>query len=130
MLRLRVPLRWVAVRRGGTTLPLERPDGSLIDFPHHGGFGGGEQVFDLLVGEHITEINGLYGRYVDSTNYRRRYLSGGGNGGGGGYLSGAAGVRDSWLPRSLRGVRRRDRGRSARYCIKLRFNRVCQEFCV
>ncbi len=69
-------------------MTLERPDGSLITFDHHGGFGGGEQNFDLEAGEHVTSIDGRYGAYVDHINIHTdhgRVLSGGGGGGVEGY---------------------------------------------
>lgn len=66
-----------------------RPDDTLLTLPHHGGFGGGEQLLDLRAGERITQIDGRYGEFVDSINVRTnqgRVLSGGGGGGVDGYL--------------------------------------------
>jgi hypothetical protein len=62
----------------------ERPDGSLVTFDHHGGFGGGEQNLDLLANEHIVRVNGRFGAYIDHitilTNFGR-FITGGGGGG-------------------------------------------------
>jgi hypothetical protein len=64
----------------------ERPDGTLFEFPHHGGSGGGEQILDLdvRVGEHITSIGGRYNSFVDHLvirTSRGRSLDAGGPGG-------------------------------------------------
>jgi hypothetical protein len=66
-----------------------RPNDTLLDLPHHGGFGGGQQLLDLNVGERITQIDGRYGQLADSINIRTnqgRVLSGGGGGGVDGYV--------------------------------------------
>ena len=83
----------VVIRTGALVDSVEithaRPNGSLVDLPHHGGFGGGEQRLDLNIGERITQIDGRYGQLVDSINIRttqNRVLSGGGDGGVDGYV--------------------------------------------
>jgi hypothetical protein len=43
-----------------------RHDGTLLDLPHHGGFGGDQQDFDLVSNEHIVQISGTYDRFVNS----------------------------------------------------------------
>jgi Jacalin-like lectin domain len=43
-----------------------RNNGSLLDLPHHGGFGGDQIFFDLARNEHIIKISGKYGRFVNS----------------------------------------------------------------
>jgi hypothetical protein len=62
----------------------ERPDGSLVTFPHRGGFGGNERSHDLAVGEHIIRVDGRFGVFVDSIDIftdRGQSLPGGGRGG-------------------------------------------------
>src|SRR5262245_32153475 len=52
----------VTIRSGAfvdsVQLTHEQPNGALVTFPHHGGFGGGEQNLDLAANEHITRIDG------------------------------------------------------------------------
>jgi hypothetical protein len=43
-----------------------RNNGSLLDLPHHGGFGGEQTNFDLASNEHIRKISGTYDRFVTS----------------------------------------------------------------
>jgi hypothetical protein len=69
-----------------------RPDETLLDLPHHGGFGGEEQTLDLNREEHITSLDGQYGNadtsFVNSIRIRTdqgRSLAGGGPGGDGAY---------------------------------------------
>jgi hypothetical protein len=69
----------------------ERPDGTLFNFPHHGGFGGFEKTLDLDVhlGDHITSIAGRSGSSVDHLEIRTSrglLLKAGSSGGGVDYL--------------------------------------------
>lgn len=43
-----------------------RANGTLLDLPQHGAFGGDQQDFDLASNEHITKISGTYDRFVKS----------------------------------------------------------------
>jgi hypothetical protein len=43
-----------------------RQNGTLLDLPHHGGFGGAQQDFDLARNEHIIKISGTYENFVKS----------------------------------------------------------------
>jgi len=62
----------------------QRPDGSLQEGQHHGGYGGVEKIIDLRDGEYVIEVAGAAGNVVDSlritTNYAK-YGPYGGNGG-------------------------------------------------
>jgi Jacalin-like lectin domain len=67
-----------------------RSNGSLLDLPHHGGFGGDQTLIDLERNEHIIKISGKYGQFVNSItiqtdNPARSPIFVGGPGGAGEY---------------------------------------------
>jgi hypothetical protein len=66
-----------------------RNNGSLLDLPHHGGFGGSQTLFDLDRNEHIVKISGRYNKFVTSatveTDTARTISVGTGGGGDGEY---------------------------------------------
>jgi Jacalin-like lectin domain len=43
-----------------------RSNGTLLDLPHRGGFGGSQTLFDLDRNEHVTKISGRYNKFVNS----------------------------------------------------------------